>query len=107
MQRVLDFPRSAHSSKVSPILKVQVVPFDHPDSVNMFTEKPLYVTPAAIKEYTRETIIACLKLLQDQAKIHRGIDHFQVFASPEPSKPDLWFINEDGGAIAVLLPSDY
>jgi hypothetical protein len=45
--------------------------------------------------------------LQAKARQHNGIDYLQVFE--DASKPEpLWFIEDDvGGAITVLLPSDY
>jgi len=94
-----------------PILKRQEIPFDHPESVNMFQpgpDKPFVATPAAIAEYQHETILACLSVLQQQAKKYAGIDRLQVFKSTEPGKPDLWLIEDgEGGAITALLPSDY
>lgn len=70
-------------------------------------EKPFVATPAAIEMYGRETIRACLSLLQDSAIANAGLDYLQVFDfSDKPEK--LWFIEDDpGGAITALLPSDY
>ena len=94
-----------------PVLKVQEIPFDHPESCNMFRpgpDKPFLATPAAIATYQRETILACLKILREQADRYDGIDYLQVFKSSDPSKKDLWFIEDgDGGAITALLPSDH
>lgn len=71
-------------------------------------EKPFVATPAAIQAYTRETILACLQTLQDQAVRYEGIDYLQVFKNEDPEKEDLWFIEDgDGGAITALLPTDY
>ncbi|MBW3599745.1 MAG: hypothetical protein KY475_21050 [Planctomycetes bacterium] len=91
-------------------LKPQEVPFDHLASCNFFQpspSKPFVATPAAIALYGEETIIRCLRLLQDTAVEHRGIDYLQVFV--DASKPEsLWFIEDgEGGAITALLPSDY
>lgn len=92
----------------TPILKTQEIPYDHPDSCNMFqpsADKPFVATRAAISTYREETILACLRTLQDQAKRYDGIDYLQIFQSPEPGKEDLWMIEDS--AITALLPSDY
>jgi hypothetical protein len=93
-----------------PRLRQQEVPFSHPDSSNLFQpgpEKPFLATPAAIEMYTQETILACLKLLQQKANEHQGLDYLQVFE--DKNKPEnLWFIEDGpGGAITALLPSDH
>ncbi len=92
-----------------PILKVQEIPYDHPDSRYMFkpgAEKPFLATPAAIESY-RHAIHACLAELQALAEQKRGLDYLQVFDDPEKAEA-LWFIEDDtGGAITALLPSDY
>ena len=94
-----------------PVLKQQEIPHDDPESCNMLrtsTGKPFVATPAAIKAYELEVILACLEILQEQAERFQGIDRLQVFKSPEPGKPDLWLIEDGiGGAITALLPSDY
>lgn len=62
-------------------LKAQELPFDHPDSTNMFQptpEKPFVATPAAIDMYQQETIIECLRILQQKAVEHGGLDYLQV-----------------------------
>ena len=93
-----------------PTWKAQEIPLDHPGSCNMFApsaDKPFVATPAAIEMYGQETILACLRLLQEAAEKHGGIDYLQIFESAD--KPEkLWFI-EDGpsGAVNALLPSDY
>ena len=96
---------------VTPILKTQEIPFGHPESCNMFApspDKPLVATPAAIEAYGHEVIVACLRVLQDQAKRYQGIDYLQVFKTPDPGKEDLWFMEDGpGGAITALLPSDH
>lgn len=93
----------------TPTLKMQEIPYDHPDSVCMFVpgpEKPLLVTPAAVEEY-RESIYRCLLRLQELAREKKGIDYLQVFEDPDRSEA-LWFIEDgEGGAITALLPSDY
>lgn len=90
-------------------LKPQEIPFDHPDSNNMFqpgSDNPLLATPAAIAAY-RDRIFRCLAQLQEHAKEKNGIDYLQVFEDPEQPEP-LWFIEDgSGGAITALLPSDY
>ena len=91
-------------------LKTQEIPFEHPDSCNMFQpgpEKPFVATPAAIGMYQEETIAQCLLILQSRAKDQKGLDYLQVFE--DPSKPDnLWFLEDGpGGAITALLPGDY
>lgn len=91
-------------------LKGQEIPFDHPDSNNMFlpTEsKPFVATPAAIDMYRQETILECLRILRRQADQHNGLDYLQVFES-DHHEENLWFLEDaDGGAITALLPSDY
>ena len=92
-----------------PILKIQEIPYDHPDSRCMFQpgpEKPFLATAAAIAEY-RTAIYLCLTELQEVAQSVHGLDYLQVFEDPD--KPEaLWFIEDDtGGAITALLPSDY
>ncbi len=91
-------------------LKNQELPLDHPDSSNMFqpsVNKPFVATPAAIGMYQQQTIIECLRILQEQAEQHDGLDYLQVFE--DDTKPEnLWFIEDDpGGAITALLPTDY
>ena len=69
--------------------------------------KPFVATPAAIEMYGRETILACLAVLQDAAVANAGLDYLQVFESPDTSER-LWFIEDgSGGAITAMLPSDY
>lgn len=91
------------------ILKPQEIPFDHPDSQNMFQpgpNKPFLATPAAIEMY-REQIHQCLALLRQKAKEHDGLDYLQVFEDTTKPEP-LWFMEDGpGGAITALLPSDY
>ena len=92
-----------------PILKVQEIPYDHPDSRYMFqpgSEKPFLATPAAIAVY-RAAIYDCLTRLQALAREKNGLDYLQVF--DDPDRPEgLWFMEDDeGGAITALLPSDY
>ncbi len=93
------------------VLVTQEVPYDSPDSTNFFVpgpDKPLVATAAAIAEFQRDTILRCMALLQQEAQRQNGLDYLQIFRNSEPSKPDLWFM-EDGpeGAITALLPSDY
>lgn len=92
-----------------PILKVQEIPLDHPDSKYLFRpgpEKPFLATPAAIAMY-RHQIHVCLMELQQLATKHKGLDYLQVFDDPEKAEA-LWFIeDDDGGAITALLPSDH
>jgi hypothetical protein len=91
------------------ILKMQEIPFDHPQSRNMFrpqANKPLVATPAALGLYGR-AILGYLIQLQNLAKEKDGLDYLQVFEDPSKSEP-LWFIEDgEGGAITALLPSDY
>ena len=93
-----------------PTLKPQEIPFDHPDSNNMFVptaDRPFVVTPSVIRHYTEEVIVACLCVLQAKAVEHDGLDYLQVFAGHGRAEP-LWFIEDGpGGAITALLPSDY
>ena len=93
-----------------PKLKSQEIPFDHPESINMFrptAEKPLVATLAAIEMYQQQTILQCLQILQQEADKHNGLDYLQVF--DDDSKPEnLWFVEDgNGGVITALLPSDY
>jgi len=72
-----------------PILKRQEISFDHPDSENFFRpgpEKPFAATPAAIAMYREEVIIACLKILWQQAEMHNGLDYLQVFEDPDKDR---------------------
>ncbi len=93
-----------------PTLKPQEVPFDDPDSTNMFQpvpEKPLVATPAAIEMYSHETIVNCFRVLRQLADEHGGLDYLQVFEDDEKPQ-NLWFMEDgDGGAVTALLPSDY
>jgi hypothetical protein len=93
-----------------PILKQQEIPLDSPESCNFFRsgpEKPFVATPAAIEMYQKEVIVACLRVLQEQATLHDGIDYLQVFEDPRKDQP-LWFLEDgEGGAITAMLPSDY
>jgi len=105
------FTRLGYSAAMRvPILKPQEIPYDHPDSTNMFqpsAEKPFLATPPAIDMYQHETIIACLRVLQERAALHGGLDYLQVFEDAERDEA-LWIIEDgDGGAITALLPSDY
>ncbi len=90
-----------------PILTVQEIAFDDPESPYMFQpgpEKPFVATPAAIALY-RDGIYRCLVELQELARKKQGLGYFQVFKDPD--KPQaLWFM-EDAGAITALLPSDH
>lgn len=93
-----------------PTLQPQEIPLDDPASCEMFTpgvQKPFVATPAAIEMYGRETILACLAVLQDSAVANAGLDYLQVFDDPTKCEK-LWFIEDGpGGAITALLPSDY
>jgi hypothetical protein len=93
-----------------PVLKTQEVPYDSPESCNFFRpgpDKPFVATPAAIEMYQHETIIHCLRVLQEQARRFNGIDYLQVFVDIDKDK-NLWMIEDGpGGAITALLPSDY
>ena len=93
-----------------PRLKDQEIPFDHPESNNMFLpgpEKPIVATPAAIEMYSHAVIFACWKVLRQKADEHAGLDYLQVFV--DETKPEnLWFMEDGpGGAITALLPSDH
>lgn len=90
-----------------PILLQQEPPLDSPESNHSFqpsAEKPFVATAAAIEAYSQQTIIDCLKLLQQQAEMHDGIDCTQVL--DDPAKPEMLLIIDDGSAITALLPSD-
>lgn len=91
-------------------LQPQEIPFDHPDSFNMFqpsAEKPLVATPGAIEEFSQVTVGNCWRVLNNLAKDKQGIDYLQVFVrNGDNSK--LWFIEDgDGGAITALTPDEY
>ncbi|MEM9356059.1 MAG: hypothetical protein AAGB04_07595 [Pseudomonadota bacterium] len=99
-------------SEPLPPLKRQEIPYDHPESVNMFqpsAEKPFVATPDAIDMYQQEVIVRCLALLQHEATQHQGLDYLQVFDGQSIGKPEnLWFIEDGaGGAVTALLPSNY
>ncbi len=93
-----------------PTLKTQEVPHDSPESNYRFQpgpDKPFVATPAALALYQHETVVHCLRVLQEQARRFDGIDYLQVFQDINKSE-DLWFIEDGpGGAITALLPSDY
>ncbi|MEM7477506.1 MAG: hypothetical protein AAF483_21175 [Planctomycetota bacterium] len=90
-------------------LKAQEIPLDNPESNNRFqpsAEKPLVATPAAIEQFSRETILACLAAIHGKASEHQGLDDLQVFEDDEGNA--LWFMEDgDGRAITALLPEDY
>jgi hypothetical protein len=57
--------------------------------------------------YQHETIIHCLRVLEEQARRFDGIDYLQVFVDIDKDE-NLWMIEDGpGGAITTLLPSDY
>jgi hypothetical protein len=90
-----------------PILQIQEIPYDDPESRCMFRpgpKKQFVATPAAIAMYP-EAICRCLRQLQELAVKKNGLDYFQVFEDPD--KPEgLWFM-EDDQAVTALLPSDH
>jgi hypothetical protein len=90
-------------------LKPQEPPLDHADSCNQFQprpDKPFLATPGAIETFGYETIVACLRVLQQKATDHDGIDYLQVFESADGHR--LWYIEDgDGGAITAILPEEY
>ena len=89
-------------------LNPQEIPYDSPESCNMFVPnpKPFVVTPGVMEEHGETAIDTCLAKLQALAVIHHGLDYLQSFTCP--GKEPLWFIEDgDGGAITALLPSEY
>lgn len=99
-------------SEQLPSLKQQEIPYDHPDSVNMFrpaADKPFVATPDAIDMYQHDVILQCLAVLQREAEKHQGLDYLQVFDGESIGKDEnLWYIEDgEGGAITGLLPSNY
>ena len=90
-----------------PILQMQEIPYDDPESRCMFRpgpKKPFVATPAALAMYP-EALSRCLRQLHQLAVEKNGLAYFQIF--DDPDKPEgLWFM-EDGQAITALLPSDY
>ena len=108
----ISFPHPKMRNAFTPpaaILKIQEIPFDHPESRYMFRpepNKPLVATPAALDLYGR-SILDYLIQLQTLARQKNGLDYLQVFEDSSKSEP-LWFIEDgEGGAITALLPSDY
>lgn len=91
-------------------LQPQEIPFDHPDSFNMFqpsAEKPLVATQGAIEEFSHETVLACWRVLVDLAIEKNGIDSLQVFRRVKDGER-LWLIEDgEGGAITALTPDEY
>lgn len=91
-------------------LQPQEIPFDHPESTNMFqpsAAKPLLATPGAIEEFTIETVVDCWKVLHGLAKVKNGLDYFQVFLC-DTDGSRLWFSEDgEGGAITGLTPNEY
>ena len=101
-------PGQPYAQRMPLELQPQEIPFDHPESVNLFLpspEKPFLATPAAIVAHTQQAIFECLMRLRTLADEKNGLDYLQVFADPE-NEAKLWFL-EDGGAITALMPSDY
>ena len=90
-----------------PILQMQEIPYNDPESRYMFRpgpKKPFFATPAALAMYP-EALSRCLRQLYALALKENGLDYFQVFEDPD--KPEsLWFM-EDDQAITALLPSDH
>jgi len=97
-------PRSVDG--VCLVHKPQEIPLDDPHSRWMF-DKPFVVTRAALATFGPLVPPALLLHLQEQARLHGGLDHLQVFENTGDG-PNLWFIEDGpGGAITALLPSDY
>lgn len=89
-------------------LKMQEIPYDHPDSRWMF-DKNFVSTRAAYHIFGPELLFAGLLRLQALASQHEGLDYLQVFKNLcklEHDGKDLWFI-EDGQVVTALLPEDY
>ena len=90
-------------------LRPQEPPINHAASCNFFRPsqvKPFVYTPAAFDAFGIVAILAALRYLQRQARVHNGLDYLQSFETPDGAR--LWFIEDgDGGAITALLPSDY
>ena len=87
----------------------QLPPIDHPNSCNRFRPGPhkLFVTTrGAIDRFSQETVVACLRILQEKAEEHDGIAYLQVFESADGDQ--LWFIEDGGGSVIIaLLPGEY
>jgi hypothetical protein len=91
----------------NPVLQIQEIPYDDPESRYMFRPGPgkqFVATPAAIAMYP-EAICRCLTKLQELAAKKNGLDYLQMFDDPDKSE-SLWFM-EDEQAITALLPSDH
>ena len=95
-----------------PVLKTQEIDYDDPQSECFFVPTPtdqFSATQAAIDLYSRQTIVECLKLLQQEAKRNNGLDWLQVFDDPD-KRSALWFIEEredPSVRVTALLPEDY
>jgi hypothetical protein len=63
------------------------------------------VTPAAVKRFGMETILACFYRLQYLARLHDGLDFLQVFEDPGTGQ-ELWFTEDAPGVVTALLPED-
>jgi len=83
---------------------------DPPRSRHLFEpgpDKPFLVTSGALRLYTREQIVSCLRELQRVARANGGLEYVQVFDADDGNE-NLWFVEDDGeGAITALLPSEY
>ena len=90
-----------------PILKMQELPFDHPDSKWMFdpeADVAVAITPAA-KAIYNDYAYELLAIRTDLAKRHNGLARLQIFVSFDPKVEDLW-VQESEDAIVFHLPSD-
>lgn len=92
------------------VLKKQEIPFNDPQSVNMFVpkrDKPFMATRRALDLFGDAVVLEKLRELQALAREHHGLDYLQVFVNQDGGK-GLWFIEDgEGGAITALLPEDY
>ena len=90
-------------------LKPQEIPFDSPESDNMFdlvTEKRVVATQAVVALLEGDLSAAgqLVTELNEMALKYRGLDYLQVFENDDGE--NIWII-EDGEAITVMTPSDY
>ena len=92
-------------------LQQQEIFLDDPESDRMFdfgTDLSFVATPGAIETFGQETILACIRLLQQKAQEYDGIDYLQVFQFPDDVELRLWFIQDRvSGVITALLPEEH
>lgn len=86
----------------SSALKMQEIPFDHPDSRCMF-DSQFVATTGALRMHGADAIARRLQELQKLAEERKGLDYLQVFRLPSGR---LWIIDSDQ-YVTALLPDEY